>query len=111
MAKKRLLTKSRFKIGCECPSKLFFTGKAEYGSNKVDNAFLQALAEGGFQVGELAKLYFEGGVEVEALEVDSAVKETNKLLKQEKVIIYEPAIQFGDLLVRVDLLIGTACSP
>jgi hypothetical protein len=105
MAKPRLLTKTRFKTGCECPTKLFFTGKNEYGNNNKDNAFLKALAEGGFQVGELAKAYHPGGVEIDTLNVDDSVRQTADLLKQECVTLYEPAFQVGDLLVRVDILV------
>ena len=104
MGKPRYLTKSRFKIGCECPTKLYFTGKAEFGNTKLDNPFLQALAEGGFQVGELAKLYHPGGTEVETLDVEAAVRETESLLQREVVTIYEAALKFKDLLVRVDVL-------
>ena len=104
-AKPRFLTKSRFKIGCECPTKLYFTGKAEYGNTKLDNSFLEALADGGFQVGALAKVYFGGGTEIETLDVAEAVGLTTELLKQERVTLYEPAIQVGDLLVRVDVLV------
>ena len=50
----RFLTKSRYKLALECPAKLFFTGKKDiYYDTKIDNDFLKALAEGGFQVGEL----------------------------------------------------------
>lgn len=105
MAKPRLLTKSRFKIGAECPTKLYFQGKREYGNNNADNAFLAALAEGGFQVGELAKVYFSGGIEVTEPDPLKAVAATTKLLSQENVILYEPAFQFGDFLVRVDIFI------
>ncbi|MBT5759219.1 MAG: hypothetical protein HOI55_06140, partial [Candidatus Marinimicrobia bacterium] len=44
----KTLTKSRFGVALECPTKLRYTGKKEYVSNKQDNEFLQALAEGGF---------------------------------------------------------------
>ena len=60
----RYLTKSRFKIGCECPTKLFYTAKKEYANNNLDNEFLQALAEGGYQVGELAKLDLMDGINI-----------------------------------------------
>jgi hypothetical protein len=52
MSKKRLLTKSRFKLALECPTKLFYTGKKEYPDKKIEDPFLEALAKGGFQVGE-----------------------------------------------------------
>jgi hypothetical protein len=39
----KLSTKSRFRIVCEWPTKLFFTSTKEYGSTKADNAFLKML--------------------------------------------------------------------
>ncbi|MBK7892153.1 MAG: DUF2779 domain-containing protein [Bdellovibrionales bacterium] len=101
----RYLTKSRFKIGFECPTKLFFLDDPAYGNTNVDNSFLKALAEGGFQVGELAKVYHPGGVEVETLDKVEAVKQTNELLKQKNVIIFEAAIQHQNLFIRADVLI------
>ena len=59
----RYLTKSRFKLAIDCPTKLYYVGKQEYANNSVDNPFLEALAEGGFQVGELAKYYYPGGIQ------------------------------------------------
>ncbi|WP_298923798.1 hypothetical protein [uncultured Ramlibacter sp.] len=51
----RYLIKSRFKLALECPTKLFYIGKPGlYLDTKQQDDFLQALAEGGFQVGELA---------------------------------------------------------
>ena len=68
MDKPRYLTKSRFKLGMECPTKLFYTKKKEYLDSKMDDSFLAALAEGGFQVGELAKLYHPGGHDITTLD-------------------------------------------
>ncbi|MBN8542372.1 MAG: DUF2779 domain-containing protein [Deltaproteobacteria bacterium] len=104
MAKIQLLTKSRFKIGAECPTKLYYNDRKEYGNKKSQDDFLKALAEGGFQVGELAKLYFPGGVDVDTLNKEAAIEKTNELLKQENVTIFEAAIAFDNLLVRVDVL-------
>ena len=50
MKKYRYLTKSRFKLATECPTKLYYTGKKEYLNQKYEDSFLLALAEGGFQV-------------------------------------------------------------
>lgn len=49
------LIKSLFKIGFECTANLRFGKDACCGNNQKDNEFLQALAEGEFQAGELAK--------------------------------------------------------
>jgi len=54
----RYLTKSKFKLALECPTKLFYCDKKEYLNRKLDDEFLENLAKGGFQVGKLAKLYF-----------------------------------------------------
>ncbi len=102
----RYLTKSRFKLGMECPTKLFYTRKeAEYANENLEDSFLAALAEGGFQVGELAKQYFPGGTEIETLDYEEALAQTNELLRQKNVVIYEAAIRFGNLFIRADLLV------
>ncbi|MAZ50013.1 MAG: hypothetical protein CME65_15735 [Halobacteriovoraceae bacterium] len=105
MAKPRYLTKSRFKLGMECPTKLFYTKKKKYFDSKLDDSFLAALAEGGFQVGELAKCYHPGGQDITTLDYEEAEKQTNRLLKQDRVIIFEPAIRFDNLFIRIDILI------
>ncbi len=98
------LTKSRFKIALDCPRKLFYTNKPEYGNIKEEDDFLQALAEGGYQVGELAKLYYPGGLDITESGYDIPLKRTHQLLQQENVIIYEAAIQYKNLFIRIDIL-------
>lgn len=106
MTKPRYLTKSRFKLACVCPTKLFYTGKPElYANQSIDDPFLLALAEGGFQVGELAKCYFPGGIEVTTLHYDDAMTETNELLQNDKIVIFEAAIRFENLFIRADILV------
>jgi len=70
----------------------------------ADDPFLRALAEGGFQVGALAKLHFPGGTEIETLDYSKAISETNKLLESPNSVIFEAALAFGNLFVRVDIL-------
>jgi hypothetical protein len=105
MTRPRYLTKSRYKTGLECPTKLYYTSKKAYPDSKMDDPFMAALAQGGYQVGELAKYYFPGGHDVTSLDYEEAEAQTNALLEQENVIIYEPAIRFGDLFVRIDVLV------
>ena len=74
--KNKYLTKSRFKLATECPTKLFYTGKdKEYADQKCDDGFLLALAEGGIQVGELAKCYFPDGHDIKSLDYDEVCGE------------------------------------
>ena len=100
----RLLTKSRYRLACECPAKLNYTGNNAYLNQNVDDDFLQALAEGGFQVGALAQCYYPGGVLVETLDRAEALRQTDALLQRENVIIYEAAFQFGNLFIRADII-------
>lgn len=104
----RYLTKSRFKLAVECPTKLFYTGKAnEYRDSMQENDFLAMLAEGGYQVGTLAKLRYPGGIEVEGLNHATAEAQTNEYLKQDNVVLFEPAIRVGDFFIRIDVLVKT----
>jgi hypothetical protein len=88
----RYLTKSLFKTGFECPAKLRYAKDPAYGNNQEDNTFLQVLAEGGFQVGELAKLMFAGGVEVSELAHGKALSQTAELITQNDVTVFEAAL-------------------
>ncbi len=104
--KPRYLTKSRYTLACVCPTKLFYTAKKDlYADEKLDDPFLAALAEGGYQVGELARHYFKGGVEVRTLDYDQSLAETETLLKNDNVIIYEAAVRHGNCFVRIDILV------
>ncbi len=100
----RFLTKSRFLLALECPTKLFYTGKAGYVDNSVEDSFLQALAEGGYQVGALACLMHPDGVAVDEASSTEQVQRTCELLEREQVTIYEAAFQIDGLFVRVDIL-------
>jgi hypothetical protein len=62
------------------------------------------LADGGFQVGELAKCYFEGSHDIETLDYEEALAQTNELLTNEDVIISEAAVKYQNLFIRIDIL-------
>ena len=101
----RYLTKSRFKMAMECPTKLFYGGKRDiYADASLDDDFLATLAEGGYQVGALAKVMHPEGIEVTETGHAEAVARTSELLALDRVTIFEAAIAAGDLFVRVDIL-------
>jgi hypothetical protein len=102
--KPRYLTKTLYKLAHECPTKLYYYNKEEYPSTKEDNEFLEALAEGGFQVGALAKCYYPEGIEISTLDHKEAILRTNELLKRANATIFEAAICFEDFFIRVDIL-------
>jgi len=100
----KYLTKSKFKLAIECPTKLYYTDKPIYSNRNIDNSFLESLANGGYQVGELAKKYFESGHDLSGLGSKDALLRSNELLLLDEVIIFEAAIQYHNLFVRVDIL-------
>jgi hypothetical protein len=104
----RYLTKSRFKLALECPTKLYYTAKSkEYKNTRNDDPFLAALADGGFQVEELARLAYPEGVLIQAASgaYDEAVAETEALLKLENCVIFEAAFRYENLFIRTDILV------
>ena len=103
----RLLTKSRFKLALECPNKLYYTKKAQYANQQLDDTFLEALAQGGFQVEELARLEYPDGILIENNDwnYDLLVDQTNELLQRENVVIFEAAFRFENLFIRTDILV------
>jgi hypothetical protein len=106
MSRDRYLTKSRFKLAAECPTKLFYSGKETvYRNMKQEDSFMAMLADGGYQVGELAKCYFPEGIEVSEIAHEDALQKTTLLLQKEKVTIFEAAIRYGDLFIRIDVLV------
>jgi len=105
MTSPRYLTKSRFVMAMDCPTKLFYTGKREYLNQSNDDPFLDSLAEGGFQVGALAREYFPDGILIETMNYDTALQKTAELLKRDKVTIFEAAIKHQNLFIRVDVLV------
>lgn len=105
----RYLTKSRFKTALECHAKLFYTNKKEYANAKMEDDFLKALAEGGFQVGELAKFMFCDDPVLDEITVnertyEDALQKTNQMIADEKPVIAEAAVKFENLFIRTDLL-------
>ena len=100
----RYLTKSRFKLAAECPRKLYYVGKQEYLDKSIEDSFLTALAEGGYQVGEIARVMHPGGLCIDDLGHQAALEHTAALLKQNEVTIFEAAFAIDTLFIRVDIL-------
>jgi hypothetical protein len=102
---RRCLTKSRFQLAMQCQTKLFYAGKPEYANHSIEDAFLLSMAEGGFQVGALAKCCFPEGHDIETKDPEEALQSTKELMKHRDTIIYEGAFLYGNLFVRTDVLI------
>ena len=102
----KLLTKTRFKIGMECTTKLRYLDNDKYGNANKEDDFLNALSKSGDQVGELAKYYFSEGQDLTNFSDKQAIIKTNDLLlNNQNIIIYEAAIIYKGLFARIDILI------
>ncbi|MDQ3019296.1 MAG: DUF2779 domain-containing protein [Bacteroidota bacterium] len=97
------LTKSLFLLSNDCQTKLYYKSN-NYKSSISDDEFMIGLAEGGVQVGALAKAYYPGGYLVAEINPDEAVQKTNELLQNENVKIYEAAFKYMNCFVRIDIL-------
>ena len=101
----KYLTKSKFTLALDCPTKLYYATHKEFKSTLEDNDFLEALAKGGIQVGELSKLYYPGGTDIETLDYKQALHQTQALLQKEEATIYEAAIRHQNCFIRIDVLL------
>lgn len=103
----KYFTKSAFAMSLECPRKLYYAyDKGTYANQDVDDDFLRSLAEGGFQVGEFAKLCYGIGAEntIKTLNPEDAITQTKELFRQENINIAEAAFLYNNMLVRVDII-------
>ena len=111
MMKARYLTKSRFRLGLECPTKLYYTKNLDYADQGQNDPFMQALAKGGYQVGEMAKYKYcddpQGyGITVETLVEEDALQLTrDKLMAHPNVVIAEGAFRHENLFIRADIVV------
>lgn len=103
----RYLTKTLFREAIQCPTRPYYATNG-YPDSRDANDFLAALADGGYQVGALAKAYYPDGIEVDTLDPVAAMTRTAELMKQRDVVIFEAAFMaMGNCLVRTDILIKT----
>lgn len=103
----KLFTKSAFKQALFCPASLYYYYDREHYANQMaEDDFLQALADGGNQVGDLAKVYYnvESDADIRTLDYDKSIELTNELLKRENVNIAEAAFRWNNCFVRADII-------
>ena len=97
----KYLTKSKFKQGLECPNKL----SPNFKSSEKDIDFLSALADGGFQAEELARLHYKDGTLIKESSYEISTDKTNSLIIKGDCVIYEAAFLYENLFVRTDILV------
>lgn len=100
----RLLSKSRFKLALDCPTKLYYKMKRYPGSEDED-PYLSFLADGGFMVEAIARALFPNGTEVVPNEGESPAEATMRLLESgDAVDLFEPVFETDGFSARIDML-------
>lgn len=100
-----MFTKSKFKLALECPTKLYYSGKPEYANSKIEDPFLANLANGGFQVGALARCYHPEGISIDTPNDEAAATVTEQYLLRDKVTLFEAVFKHESFLVRCDVVV------
>ena len=106
--KTKLFTKSAFKQAKSCLAGMYYYRNPQlYANQELEDEFLASLAEGGFQVGEAAKVYMEVPEEndIKSLDYDESLARTQELFKQENVKIAEAAFKYRNCFCRADIIV------
>ena len=90
----KILSKSRFKLGLECPNKFFFTGKEEYGNQKKWKPIFKSIgfcwfSSGGAALTAYTKLQYQDLLEIERSEITNSLLKYCELDTLAMVMIYE----------------------
>ena len=105
--KHKLFTKSAFKQALDCPASLYYYyDSVHYANQNNEDDFLQALAEGGQQVGDLAKVYYNvpEDCDIKELDYESSLERTRALFQRDTVNIAEAAFRWENCFVRADII-------
>lgn len=104
----KLFTKSAFKQALSCPTSAFYYRNPQlYANQQLDDEFLESLAEGGFQVGEAAKVYY-GIPESNTITeqgYEESLSKTRELFSAPKARIAEAAFRYGNCFIRADIVV------
>ncbi|WP_338737621.1 DUF2779 domain-containing protein [Candidatus Dehalogenimonas loeffleri] len=102
----KLLTKSKFMAGLQCPRYLWFYVNEPQRLPPPDMV-TQHTFDQGHEVGELAKQLFPAGIDMAGLGFREMLTKTSACLR-ERNPIFEAAIQSGQLYARIDILSPSA---
>lgn len=91
--------------GLPCKEKLKLS--LEKIDNQIeDNSFLKSLAQGGFQVEELARMQYPTGIFIDTKpnQYEKAAKLTKEALENENIVLFEAAFLVEGYFARIDIL-------
>ena len=102
MTRKRLLTKSKYLNGLQCPKYLWVKLNEPDRIPRFDESMLYRFNQGHL-VGEFAKKLFPDGINIPADDFKSNLKQTEELLKERKPL-FEAGIMVDNTFSRIDIL-------
>ncbi len=106
----KMLSKSTFMHGCQCPKRLFLHKFKSKEADPYDEQAMQVFQRG-TDTGVLAQQYFPGGVDAQSTDpypgFESA-KRTAAHIQSGEEVIYEATFIHDDTLVAVDILVKTS---
>ena len=100
------ISKSQYLKGVQCPKALWYYRHRPDLKPEITEA-QQHLFDTGHEIGELAKEYFKGGVEITAeyYEIDKAIGSTEDAIRQGEDVIFEAtALSSDGAFSRIDIL-------
>lgn len=102
----QVFSKTTFKLGLECPNKLYFANDKSFANQKIEDSFLQYLASGGFQVEALARLHYPNGKKIDAAsyEYELAATLTKNALTEENTVLFDAAFLVDGFYSRCDII-------
>lgn len=100
----KYLNKTDFLRYIKCPTSAYY-GWQGYSSKNSDDEFLAFLAEEGQAVGRAAHRLFSGGQYVRHKQPERAREQTQDLLQNENVVLFEGCLMAEQFLARPDALI------
>ncbi len=101
-----LLSKSQYLRGLQCLKSLWlYKNRPELRAEP--DTVLEALFERGYEVGDLAKELFAGGIEIEfdPNNFDGMIQKTKELIANGAKIIYEAAFKEKNIFAMADILV------
>lgn len=98
-----VLSKTKIKAGFNC-SKALYLDIFQSDQKSHLSPFEQRILQHGITVGEAARNQFPEGILVDELSTNRAIEKTNELIAQGVEVLFEPAFQFENVLIRADVL-------
>lgn len=98
-----MLTKTHFVLGQRCLKALHFNVFSPELASQSSNLELKLRHEG-VEVGKYARSLYPEGIIIDSKDVEIALEETQKNIREGALTLFEAAFRFDDVIIRTDIL-------